>query len=760
MFKLKNERGEHKIFEYDTNKFKFREFIEELYNTNDLEHLYNLSIDYNNLKNNVNHDFNLNDVETDLHKKFYNEIKTNNKFKQLYCLLIKDIFHSFFINEKVLIYQSFPSIRFQFENSIAVPAHCDADSIGKHPLGEKNFILPITTMSNTNSLYIESQPNKGDFESVYLEYGDIFYFNGNKCIHKNESNKEGKLRISFDFRVILLKDYMTYLNTDITYTNPRDLKSDRIPVKMTIGGYYQITFKDFNIEQMCEWYKIPNLLLQHRPTFGKEEALACYNYMSEDNFITEHKKTIELEQMICHYLNVKNCIMTTSCTAALILALMALNLDKDDEVIVPNYTMIATVNAIKHLGLIPIIIDVDCETYAINLNEIKNHITSKTKAIIHVSINNRYNDLFEINHYCKENNIYLIEDAAQSLACKINNTYLGTIGDIGCFSLSTPKIISSGQGGFIVTNNDKLASIMSKIKNFGRKESGKDIYEIFGLNLKYTDIQAVITIEQMKKLDFRVKRMSDIYNLYYTNLNNDIEMIKPLYDGWHPWFVDIYCKSSSFRDKLIIFLKKHNIQTREAYIEVNKTNIYYNSKYMKGSSKVSNCCLFLPSYITITDEEINYICKIIKIFIYGTQDFIYRKLEKNDYKNYLCLMNSFRKTDINVDKVYFDKIYDTIMINNNSIIVCEYMGQLIGSITILIEQKMIHNFALYAHIEDVFVDETFRHKKIGSQLIQEALNYCKKINVFKVSLNCSNELETFYASNNFEKRQINMSQLL
>ena len=123
-------------------------------------------------------------------------------------------------------------------------------------------------------------------------------------------------------------------------------------------------------------------------------------------------------------------------------------------------------------------------------------------------------------------------------------------------------------------------------------------------------------------------------------------------------------------------------------------------------------------------------------------------------------MNSFRKTDINVDKVYFDKIYDTIMINNNSIIVCEYMGQLIGSITILIEQKMIHNFALYAHIEDVFVDETFRHKKIGSQLIQEALNYCKKINVFKVSLNCSNELETFYASNNFEKRQINMSQLL
>jgi len=760
MFNLKSTRGDHKIFEYDTNKFKFKEFIENLYNTNDLENLYNLSIDYNNLKNNLNNDFNLNDIETDLHKKFYNEIKSNDKFKTIYCSLIKDIFNNFFLNEKILIYQSYPSIRFQFENSIAVPEHCDSDSIGNHPLGEKNFILPITTMSNTNSLYIESKPNEGDFKSVYLEYGDIFYFNGNKCIHKNVSNKEGKLRISFDFRVILVKDYINYLNNNITYTNPRDENSKRTPIKMTIGGYYQITFKEYNIEQMLEWYNIPNLLLQHRPTFGKEEALSCYNYMSEDNFITEHKKTIELENIICKYLNVKNCIMTTSCTTALILSLMSLNLNKNDEVIVPNYTMIATVNAIKHLGLIPIIIDVDYETYAINLNEIKKHITINTKVIIHVSINNRYNNLFEINNYCKDNNIFLIEDAAQSLGCKIDDTYLGTIGDIGCFSLSTPKIISSGQGGFIVTNNDKIAKIISKIKNFGRKESGKDIYEIFGLNLKYTDIQAVITIEQMKKLDYRVKRMSEIYNLYYNNLKHDIEIIKPLYEGWHPWFVDIYCKSNLFRNKLIDFLRKHNIQTRESYGEINKTNIYYDSKYMKGSSKVSNCCLFLPSYITISDEEINYICKIIKLYIYGNEEFIYRTLEKNDFKDYLYLMNSFRKTNIDVDKDYFDNIYNTIIINNSTIIVCEFMGKLIGSITILIEQKIIHNFALYAHVEDVFIHEDFRHKKIGTELIKEALNYCKKIKVFKVSLNCSDELEKFYSLNNFEKRQINMSQLL
>jgi perosamine synthetase len=739
----------------------FKEFIEKIYNTEELDMLHQQSLDYYNINNNKTNNSNLNDVETDLHKKFYNEIKSNDCFKKLYCSLIQDIYSHFFPDEEALIYQSYPSIRFQFCNSITVPPHCDSDSIGKHPIGEKNFIVPITKMENTNSVYIESFPGKGDFEPVFLEYGDIFYFNGNKCIHKNEPNLEKKMRISFDFRVILLKDYLNYINNDtITFTNPRDRNSDRTPVKMTVGGYYQITYKYETIEQMLEWYKIPELILQHRPTFGIEEAEACYNYMKDDNFITEHKKTIELEKIICSYLNVKNCIMTTSCTSALILALMSLNLNNNDEVIVPNYTMIATVNCVKHLGLTPIIIDVDCETYSMTLEEIKKHITPKTKAVIHVSINNRYKDLEEIYSYCKEKNIILIEDAAQSLGCKKNDKFLGTFGDIGCFSLSTPKIISSGQGGFVVTNHDDLALKISQIKNFGRRESGKDIFETFGINLKYTDLQAVITIEQMKKLDFRIKRMSEIYNLYYENLNKYIKMLEPLFEGWHPWFVDIYCKSNNFREKLMCFLKKHNIQTREAYVEINKTSVYYNNSHLRNSAEVSNSCLFLPSYITLTNEEINYICKIIKIFIIGSQEVLYRDLEKKDYRDYLILINNFRETNINISHDYFNEIYDNVFSKYNKIIVCEFMGKIIGSITIVIEQKFIHNFSKYAHIEDIFVDNHFRHKKIGSELVNKALSYCKNLNVFKVSLNCDESLENFYALNKFEKRQIYMSQLL
>jgi perosamine synthetase len=303
--------------------------------------------------------------------------------------------------------------------------------------------------------------------------------------------------------------------------------------------------------------------------------------------------------------------MTTSGTCAIILSLMSLDLNINDEVIVPNYTMIATVNAIKMLKLKPVIIDVDKDTFTINLKTIKKNITNKTKAIIHVSLNNRYENMNKLKDYCIKNNFFLIEDAAQSLGCRINGKNLGTFGNIGCFSLSSPKIISTGQGGFCVTDDEILAKKMRMIKNFGRKESGKDNFEVFGINLKFTDLQAVIGIEQMKKMNYRVKRIREIFDLYYDELKDVVEMREPLNDEWIPWFVDIFTER---REDLVSFLKKHKISTRPVYGEINKTKMYYNEDIFENSNYVSKNGLFLPSYITLEDKDILQICKIIKVF--------------------------------------------------------------------------------------------------------------------------------------------------
>ena len=609
MFTHKTTWGDHSIYKYDLSKHQFVQYFKNLFKVENLEKLHLKSNDYNQVKDYL-HLGHLNDRDTDLHKIFYSDIKKQDTFKKLYCSFIKDIHANFFPNEEQLVYQSYPSVRFQFMDSVTIPPHKDSDSLSNHPLGEKNFIIAITEMKDTNTIQIESKPDLKDFKSIHLMPGELFSFNGNTCTHYNKKNTENKLRISLDFRVILKNDYLKYINSkEIINSNPRDIFWGREPKKMLVGGYYQITYKTETLEDMMKWINKTPLITQHRPTFEKEEAEACYKYMLEDNFITEYKQTEKLEEMICKYLNCKHCIMTTSGTCAIILALMALNLNEGDEVIVPNYTMIATVNAVKMLKLTPVIIDICKETCTLDLETIKNNITEKTKAIIHVSLNNRYKNMHRLVEYCDKSNITLIEDSAQSMGCHINDKYLGTFGKIGCFSLSTPKIISTGQGGYLVTDDDDIAKQIRMIKNFGRRESGKDNFEIFGINLKFTDLQAVIGIEQMKKLPFRVKRMREIYNLYYKHLK-DI-MKEPLSSNWIPWFVDIYIKD---REDLRVFLKKHKISTRPVYGEINKTKMYYNEEIFTNSNYVCAHGLFLPSYITIKDKEIIQICKLINFF--------------------------------------------------------------------------------------------------------------------------------------------------
>jgi perosamine synthetase len=615
MFEFQREFGQHKVFTYDIHKYNFRKYLEGLYETNDLENIDAISEDYQKfLRGEYT---NLENKETDLQKKFYADIKTRDEYKRLYISLVKDIFETFFPNEKALVYQSFPSIRFQFKQNIAVPAHCDSDHLGKHPLGEKNFLLPITEMKKSTRLFIESEPKKGDYQGVDLVPGELFYFNGNTCIHKNETNVEDFVRISFDFRVLTLEDYKRYiLDTEITQTNPRDIDKERKPVKMLVGGYYQLMWNHTSVEDNLNWFSIKSPIMQTRPVFGKEEADATYRYMTTgDPFYTEFRETVALETKLKEYIGIKHCSMTTSGTTAIMAALLALGVKKDDEVLVPNYTMIATANAVKALGAVVKLVDVNKETYTLDLDTVKATLSERTKVVIHVSLNNRSTQLQEIVEYCHSRNVLVLEDAAQSLGCRLNGKHYGTFGDIACFSLSTPKIISTGQGGFVVTNNDELASHVFKIKNFGRKSGGIEEYSEFGLNFKFTDLQAVVGLEQTKKLPERVERMKEIYEVYKSELGKDTSQYQ-LLDGlgnpeWIPWFVDIVVSN---RSELMTFLKKHAIDTRICYPSIHSTEFYAIEESYPNTDRISGNGLFLPTHFALSDSEIRYVGQILKLY--------------------------------------------------------------------------------------------------------------------------------------------------
>jgi len=298
------------------------------------------------------------------------------------------------------------------------------------------------------------------------------------------------------------------------------------------------------------------------------------------------------------------------------LAALALDLKSGDEVIVPNYTMIATPNSMNLVGIIPIFVDVEPETLCLDLEKVNSAINKRTKAIILVSANGRYpkTDIQEFKRLAFEKNLYLIEDAAQSLGSFYpNGKHMGTLGDIGCFSFSTPKIISTGQGGALVTDDTELAKKIRKLKDFGRSKGGSDLHETIGFNFKFTDLQAVVGIEQMKKLPARLLRKKRIWQLYKEKLENveQIRLFDHNLDHTTPWFIDSVVDD---REGLVDHLKNHQIGTRLMYPPINEQVAYQVLGHHPVSKRIGSNGLWLPSMIQISDKQIDYITDTITKF--------------------------------------------------------------------------------------------------------------------------------------------------
>lgn len=353
---------------------------------------------------------------------------------------------------------------------------------------------------------------------------------------------------------------------------------------------------------------------QMEPWFGIEEKEAMIEYMNEGGWLTEFKRTTEFEQRIADYTNAKQCIVVNNGTISLTLMALAAGINHGDEVIVPNYTMIATPNSLKMIGAVPVFVDVEPDTLCLDITLVKKAITPKTKAILLVTANGRYPSV-GIDAFvglCKENNLLLLEDAAQSLGSFFpNGQHQGTVGIAGSFSFSAPKVISTGQGGAIVTNDDVFAAKIRKLKDFGRSGGGNDIHDSIGYNFKFTEMQAVIGNEQMKKLQWRVDRKKEIYQIYKRELADCMQISFFKQDLIHttPWFIDVLTEN---REGLQQFLKQNNIGTRTMYPPINKQEAYQ----LQGNYPISNLIgekgLWLPSAAQLTSDELLTISSTIK----------------------------------------------------------------------------------------------------------------------------------------------------
>ena len=359
-----------------------------------------------------------------------------------------------------------------------------------------------------------------------------------------------------------------------------------------------------------------DFILQMQPWFGEEEKRAINEYLDEGGFMTEFRRTEKFERMIAEFTGSKHCVVVNNGTISLTLAAWALGIGHGDEVIVPNYTMIATPNSVKMIGATPVFVDVEAETLCLNLDLVKKAVTKKTKAIMLVSANGRYPKagVESFVAFCREKGIALIEDAAQSLGSYYpDGVHIGRKGAIGSFSFSSPKIISTGQGGCLITDSDDLAFKLRRLKDFGRSGGGLDVHDSIGFNFKFTELQACLGIEQMKKLPARIVRKKEIARRFEERLKGVKEICLYSHDFKHtvPWFIDSMVQR---REDLMKFLKEKNIGTRIMYPPINRQKAYQVPGDHPVSFRVGEMGLWLPSANQLTDEQIDHICGQIRDF--------------------------------------------------------------------------------------------------------------------------------------------------
>ena len=328
----------------------------------------------------------------------------------------------------------------------------------------------------------------------------------------------------------------------------------------------------------------------------------------------------EFEEKFAKYLNVKKAVSTQSGTAAIHIALHELGIGPGDEVIVPALTFVATVNPVIYVGATPIFVDIDIKTWDVNPKQIEKSITKKTKAIIPVHFYGNPCNIVEILKIAKKYNIYVVEDATESLGARYKGRYTGTFGDFGCFSFNGNKIITTGGGGMVVGRDIKRLEHIKFLTNQARDESKGYYHPEIGFNYRMTNIEAALGLAQLEKLDEFLEKKKVFNNIYHEELK-DLESIhfQEEYDNAESayWLSCIIFEKEIDIPTLQKKLKEKGISTRRIFLPVVEFPPYksYKQGNYKNSYHIYKKALCLPSSTLNSEDDIYHVCGAIKALV-------------------------------------------------------------------------------------------------------------------------------------------------
>ena len=339
------------------------------------------------------------------------------------------------------------------------------------------------------------------------------------------------------------------------------------------------------------------------------------NECIQTNWISSRGKFIsKFEESFSNYLGIKCSTSVSNGTVALHLALHALGIGPNDEVILPTLTYVATANSVVYVGAKPVFVDSDKDTWNINPEKIISKITKKTKAILVVHLYGNPCSMDKIMEICEKYELLLIEDSAESFGSTYKGIYMGNFGNISTFSFFGNKTITTGEGGMVSSNNKELINRAAYLKSQAVSKEKEYWHDELGFNYRMTNICSAIGLAQLEKADIILQKKQKIAMWYKKFLKNcDITFQKSEKDCVNSfWMVSILMKNEKDRDKIREYLKARGVETRPLFPPMHTMGIFISKETFPIAESLASTGLNLPSFPSLNEEDVFSISEIVK----------------------------------------------------------------------------------------------------------------------------------------------------
>jgi perosamine synthetase len=338
----------------------------------------------------------------------------------------------------------------------------------------------------------------------------------------------------------------------------------------------------------------------------------------ESTWISSSGKYVEqFEAEFADFCRVKHAISCCNGTVALHLALMALGVGLGDEVIVPTLTFVATANAVTYCGARAVFVDSEPETWNIDPGLIEAKITPRTKGIVVVHLYGHPVDMDPILSIARRHKLFVVEDAAEAHGAEYKERRVGSIGDIATFSFYGNKIITTGEGGMVVTNDDHLASRVRQLKGQGMDPNRRYWFPVVGYNYRMTNVAAAIGLAQLEKVEWHIERRREVARWYYEGLKDNPSLILPVEKEWAKnvyWMFSVLLdeKIKTSRDEVMVRLLEQGIETRPIFHPMHVLPPYCSSSQdssLPVAESIAQRGMNLPTWAGLGKKDVHFVCQ-------------------------------------------------------------------------------------------------------------------------------------------------------